>query len=68
MSITIRCTECGVTSQDGLLSHLDTCSANKFLPIIGHGMMPPATELVFGSEAERKKFMRNLNKPGGTKL
>jgi hypothetical protein len=66
MSITSRCTECGAESSgSGGIAHATTCSAITLEPKLNYGQRAPAIELKFGSEVERKKFMKQLKGQAG---
>lgn len=58
----INCTECGAKSEDGILEHLDTCSANSLAPMIGLEQRPPSQTVTFDTPEEQAEFMRNLTR------
>ena len=66
MAVKMSCAECKAVSQDGVLQHIDSCSANMFKRRTGYGIQPPATVLHFDTKKERGVFMRNISKPGGS--
>ena len=55
--ITSRCTECGVSSVDGVLTHALTCSSTALKPQYGTEIRPPALELRFDSPQEQQAWL-----------
>lgn len=60
-----RCTKCGASTVDGVLSHADSCTAVT-PPTITTESRTPAIELTFDSKAEQQAFMDKL--AGGSDL
>ena len=58
--INTRCTECGATMLDGVLTHTEKCSANNFLPRVGQMVRPPSIELSFDSAEEKEQWLKGL--------
>lgn len=61
--ITSRCTECQQTMLDGVLKHLESCTAKSFER--GYYIdtaRPPAIRIEFDSATEQKEWMDNLKK------
>jgi len=54
----MKCAECKTTSLNGIMEHSEGCSGRIDNTL--DYLRPPATELVFDSEEERKNFMKNL--------
>lgn len=63
MGITTRCTGCGATSLDGVLTHADSCLAKKPATITLENKLPPIA-IQFDTPEEQKKFEAKLKKGG----
>lgn len=64
----ISCTECGQKSEDGVLQHRKSCSANMLKPIKGIGQTMPGQTITFDTPEEAKKFTDRLGKTTGSDM
>lgn len=62
----ITCTECKQKSEDGILEHLETCTANLFKPTISTDYLRPLAQAIeFESKEEQDKFYPGLSGGSG---